>query len=876
MALAAGTRLGPYEILAAIGAGGMGEVYRARDTRLARDVALKILPDAFILDQDRLARFKREAQVLAAINHPNIAAIYGFEESNAVQALVLELVEGPTLADRIAQGSIALDDALPIARQIAEALEAAHDQGIVHRDLKPANIKVRPDGTVKVLDFGLAKALEPVTGAIDVSQSPTITSPAMTRMGVILGTAAYMSPEQAKGQKADRTADVWAFGCVLYEMLTGRRAFEGETVSETLAEVLKTEPDWRRLPAETPEGIRRLLRRCLQKERKHRLHDMADARLEIDEAQSGPQADGRVAPSASRRGERFAWVSALALLVLLVAAVMALVRRPFPSVPPAPETRFEITTPPTPTPASLAISPDGQKIVFSAVSEGRSRLWLRLLDSVSARPLSGTDFGLNPFWSPDSRSVGFVAESTLKRIDIDDGSVRMLARAVGNGGAWNRDGTILFAPSLIGSIFRISAAGGEPSAVTRLETPQQVTHRFPQFLPDGRHFLYEVTGAIEVRGIYIGQLGGSETRRVLDADSVAVHASGRLLFVRQGTAFAQNFDPVRLALAGNPSPVAEQVLSGSLSASGGGPIVYRPGSAATQRQFVWFERSGKEIGNVGAPDAVLLNPSLSPDARRVAVQRRVNQNTDIWLLEVGNGAFRRLTFEASTEAFPIWSPDGSRIAFNGNRKGTYDLYQKPATGAGSDELLLPTGLDKNPMDWSPDGRFLLYRSRDPKTLYDLWALPMEGDRKPFPVVQTNFDERDGQFSPDGKWIAYQSNESAGRFEIYVQPFPGPGKWQISTNGGAQVRWRRDGKELFYIGLDGRLMAVPIRLASNGQAVEPGTPVPLFATRIGGAVQGVDRQQYMVSPDGQRFLMKTVTEEASTSSIMVILNWKAKP
>lgn len=476
----------------------------------------------------------------------------------------------------------------------------------------------------------------------------------------------------------------------------------------------------------------------------------------------------------------------------------------------------------------------------------------------------------------------------MKRIDIDSGSMQTLANAPGmRGGAWNRDGVILFTRTASSPILRMSATGGDATAVTRLEAPQQSAHRFPQFLPDGRHFLYYVQGTPEVRGVYVGQLDGSETRRLLDANAAAVYASlGHLLFVRQGTLLAQEFDPVRLTMSGDPSRVAADVTVdavnnlAAVSASAAGSIVYRTGTAGGQRQFGWFDRSGKEIEKVSNPDSAGSNgPSMSPDGRRVALARTIGGNTDIWMLDLVRGVLGRFTLDLASDNYPIWSPDGTRVAFNSGRNrtdGVLDLYQKSAVGSGNEERLLATGETKVATDWSSDGRFLLYRSASPKTAYDIWALPLFGDRKPFPVVQTTFEERDAQFSLDGKWIAYQSNES-GRVEIYVQPFPGPGiKTQISTTGGAQVRWRRDGKELFYVALDGRLMAVPIQLALKGGAIEAGTPLPRFATRIGGAVQGFDKHEYVVSPDGQRFLMNTITDVATTSPITVILHWKPKP
>jgi eukaryotic-like serine/threonine-protein kinase len=879
VSLTPGARLGAYEVLAAIGQGGMGEVYRARDTKLGRDVALKILPEQFATDPDRLARFRREAQVLASLNHPNIGGIHGLEESDGTRALVLELVEGETLADRIARGPIPLDEALPIARQIADALEAAHEHGIIHRDLKPSNIKLRSDGTVKVLDFGLAKALDLSPTGTDPSQSPTVTSPAMTQMGVILGTAAYMSPEQAKGRPADKRVDIWAFGCVLYEMLTGRRVFEGATTIEVLAGVFKADPDWRRLPAETPEGIERLLRRCLQKDSKLRLHDIADVRIELDETQVGPGGGAKVGRITNASRERLVWICALALVALFAGVTSMWTIRSVPSVP---EMRLDITTPPTTDLVSFALSRDGRRIVFVADSEGRPRLWVRSLDSVSARPLAGTDFASYPFWSPDGRSIGFFSDGRLKRIDVDGRSLQVLASASNARGAvWTDDGTIVYAVGGTSGLWGIAAAGGEPVEVTRLG-PQQQSHRFPQALPGGRRFLYYVLGGPDVRGVYVGALDGSESQRVLDADTAALYApSGHLLFVRQGTLFAQTFDAAQLTLRGNPFPVAEQVSRDPLSiqlaavsVSAVGPIAYRTGAVGVARRLAWFDRSGKELGAVGEPD-LGQNANLSPDARRVVVDRTVGGNVDIWLIDLQRGTSSRFTSEATIDGYPIWSPDGRRIAFGSIRGGSTNLFWRSATGAGVEQVVLVTPLAKAPTDWSRDGRFLLYRSSDPKTGFDVWAIPLDMDGKPgtpFQVVQTPFEEKDAQFSPDGRWIAYESNES-NQSEIYAQQFPKPeGKFRISTTGGSQVRWARGGNELFYVALDGRLMAVAVRFALDGKTMDAGAPTPLFVTRIGGALQGSARQQYMVSADGQRFLMNTIPEEAPTP-ITVVLNWK---
>jgi Tol biopolymer transport system component len=878
MPLSAGTRLGAYEILALLGTGGMGEVYRARDTRLKREVAIKVLPDAFSQDPDRLARFQREAQLLATLNHSNIAQIYGFEEG----ALILELVEGPTLAE-LSVAPMPLTEALQIARQIAEALEAAHERGIIHRDLKPANIKLRPDGTVKVLDFGLAKAIASDIDA-DSSNSPTLTAVA-TRAGVIFGTAAYMSPEQARGKPVDKRTDIWAFGCVLYELVTARRAFAGNTVSDTIAAVLEREPDWRALPVSAPARFRHLLQRCLNKDPKRRLRDIGDAHTDLEEILAGGAVRGsselsRTHAHAGRRS-----VALVAVLTLAVGATAGWVSRSSwwqdadsvrgPAGFKTSEVRFEITTPPTTDPVSLAISPDGQKLVFVAISDGRSLLWLRSLDAVASRPLPETDDATFPFWSPDNRSVGFFATGQLKRLDLATGAVQSLAAASGGrGGAWSTDGTILFTAGPGNNpILRMTATGGEPVVVV----PQG---RFPQLLPDGRHFIYFVPQAFtpESRGIWVARLDGTDRRRLVEADTAGAYASsGHLLFVRQGTLFAQGFDPSTLALGEDQFPVAggvavvEPPLLAALSTSAAGPVVYRTGSAGGLRQVAWFDRSGKQLERVGNPTSNIRSPALSPDGTRLAFHRSVNGNTDIWLLDVRRGVLSRFTSSNEGDFYPLWSPDGGRLVFGTNR----DLFEKPAIGAGAEKVLLKTSTSKNPTSWSRDGRFVLYfiAIAEPSPNTDIWALPMQGDRKPFPVAETSFDERDGQFSPDGKWIAFQSNES-GRLEVFIQPFPGPGtRMQISSNGGGMARWRDDGGELFYIGLDDQFMAVPLRLGSD--TIEAGTPTPLFRTHVGGAQQSNSLAQYVVSRDGQRFLMNTLAEEEA-SPITVILNWKARP
>ena len=849
----------------------MGEVYRARDARLKRDVAIKLLRPEFSRDEQRLARFRREAEILALLNHPHIATIYDLDHFEGSQFLVLELVEGETLAERIERGRISIDEALSIARQIVDAVEAAHEEGIIHRDLKPSNIKVSSDHTVKVLDFGLAKAWDTRQNKGYLSDAPTLTSTSIP--GMILGTPAYMSPEQARGEETGRTTDIWAFGCVLYEMLTGSAVFKGPTTAEVLAEVIKADPDWNRLPPETPAPIRRLLRRCLQKDQKKRLQCIGDARLELADALN-PEAEVAFPAHRASRREKFAWVAvAIAVVIAILAGARA-----FRMQAALPEMRVDVDTPPGSDLTSLALSPDGLKIAF--VSGSNSSLWLRSLQSGEARPLAGTEGAAFPFWSSESRSIGFFAGGKLKRIDVASGLINTLTDSAGRGGTWNADDVILFAPGSNTPIFKISAGGGQPLPVTRLKA-QQGTHRQPHFLPDGHHFLFwGQDGGTETRAVYAGDLDGSEPRRILDSDTAAVYSpGGQLLFFRDGRLFAQPFDAAGLTLRGTPALLADQVLSNrgfniaAISSSAAGPIAYRTGNAG-ERQFIWFDRSGKEIQRIGTSDNALpLGASLSPDTRRVALERTVNGNIDVWFMETARGVLSRFTSDPQRQRWPQWSPDGSRVVFAQNTTGTYDLYVRSVNDGAPGQLLLKTPDSKAATDWSADGRFLLYKSQTAKTGMDLWALALTEPPQQIAVAQTEFDEGNGQFSPDVNWIAYESNES-GRFEIYLQSFPGPGhKIQVSPKGGTQPRWRRDGQALFYIAPDGRITEVPLRFSADRKAVEAATPVALFTTHIVGPGQPQELQEYAVSPDGERFLLNAVTQEPSNSPITVILNWK---
>jgi Tol biopolymer transport system component len=688
---------------------------------------------------------------------------------------------------------------------------------------------------------------------------------------MILGTLHYMAPEQVEGREADARSDLFAFGAVLYEMATAKKAFEGKSAASVMAAILERDPPaLSTLQPLAPHALDHVVSQCLAKDPDERWQSAGDVMRELQWIASGSAQAGASSPTPARAAtkERLAWVAALAIVTI---SAVTLGISAFRGEPALPETHLEIATPPTSDPVTLALSPDGRKIVFAASSDEQPRLWVRSLDSGIARPLAGTDRGRVPFWSPDGRSIGFFADGTLKRLDLDTGSIRELLKAVtSSGGTWSRDGVILLAMGNIQPIRRISANGGEATPVT--ETAAGISHRTPRFLPDGHHFLYSVTGTPDTRGIHVAALDGSGTRRLLDVESPAAYTAGHLFYVVQDTLVARPFDPASVSFTGDPVRLAEGVATFSVADEG--TIAYRTGAslgtnAAATRQLVWFDRSGRSAGSVGDVHSA-APPTLSPDGRHVLVYRAA----DIWSLETTRDATVRVTSNPGGDAFPVWSPDGTQIAFQSYQKGLAgEIYRKPAAG-GDEERILSSPDVTHPMDWSPDGRFVLYRMQPQgsnTSQWNLWAVPIERDGKPFAVVQSDFDERDGQFSPDGKWIAFESNES-GRYEIYIQPFPTGAKIPVSSGGGAQVRWNRNGRELFYIAMDGQLMSVPIRLIDGG--AEIGKATPLFRTNVGGAVSlGVSRQQYAVSNDGQRFLMNTVAVEANATPISLILGWK---
>src|SRR5215813_2614530 len=771
MTIASGTRLGPYEILAPLGAGGMGEVYRARDTRLGRDVAVKVLPSSYSDDSDRLHRFEQEACAAGALNHPNILVIHHIDTHDGAPYIVSELLEGETLRKRMSGTAMAQRRVIDYASQVAHGLAAAHEKGIVHRDLKPENIFITNDGRVKILDFGLAKLTQ-----LDGTQSQTEipTRRVDTNPGVIMGTVGYMSPEQVRGKKVDHRTDIFSFGAILYEMLSGRRAFKGESPADTMSAILREDPpELSETNHNVSPALERLVNHCLEKNPEARFHSARDLGFAL-EAVSGSvpisaQTMARPAFSARPWTRRELILTSVAAIAIIAAAALAVVAALSYFRRATTETRAVrlFITPPEKTGfSSFAISPDGSRLAFAATdSSGKSLLWVRPLDAVNAQPLVGTEEAQLPFWSPDSRFIGFFAGGKLKRVEATGGPVRTLCiAAVPRGGSWNRDGVIIFEPSPNDPLYRVSAEGGDPTPLTELNpSHQEASHRWPYFLPDGKHFLYSVLGGPQAQGIYVASFDAKEGRRLLDVrDSVVAYAEpGYLLFRRETSLVAQAFDAEKLQINGQPFLIAEQVgyegatFQTYFSVSQTGRLVYSTASTG-KTQLTWIDRGGKEIGSIGQPSAN-IRPWLSPDGKRVAVDGPDAQgNRDIVLIDVGSGNLTRFTFDPGTDIFPVWSPDGSRIVFASDREGPRHLYQKNASGAGKEELLLKTDANKIPMDWSPDGRFIMYVVNDPKTKLDLWVLPLFGDQKPVPFLQTDANERLARFSPDGRYVAYVS------------------------------------------------------------------------------------------------------------------------
>ncbi|HSM50180.1 MAG TPA: protein kinase, partial [Thermoanaerobaculia bacterium] len=837
----------------------------------------------------------REAQLLAQLHHPNIASIFGFEESEGTRALVMELVEGPTLAERLASGAIPLPESLAIARQIAEALEEAHEKGIVHRDLKPANVKVTDDGKVKVLDFGLAKAMDTAAAGMSgaplssptMMNSPTLTALHGTQLGVILGTAAYMAPEQARGSAVDRRADLWAFGVVLFEMLTGRTVFAAETVPDTLAAVLTRELDWTALPAETPPEIRRLLRRCLARKPKSRLHSASDARIVLDEVLAGttgdemPRAAEPVGPAVAAAPPPRLWPlrAGLALLALstLALAVLLVLGRPAPPkvvratiLPPA-ETSFYLETT---RPGPVALSPDGRHLAFTLrTADGRRSLWVRSVDALEARELPSTENAHYPFWSPDSRQIGFFSESHLRKIALAGGPPVSLAPAdFGKGGSWSPKGQIVFAPSATGPLSVVPSAGGEAKPLTALvEATADAGHRLPRFLPDGEHFLFvarQANGA-EVR---VGSLSGGAPVPLLATDSNAEYASGRLLFVRASTLMAQPFDPRTQRLSGEAIPIVENVLTipgavvGAFTASAEGTLAYQTGSSTSDVRLVWRDREGKALGTLGEA-APQRNPRISPDGRSVAVHMPDPGSgaNDIWIWDVRRGLRSRFTFDPATDQGPLWSPDGQTLAFSSSRDGSLNgIWVAPVGGTAPPREVAAGPRSLAPQAWSPDGQRIVATAYGGSSPVDLVVVPAAGGA-PEPLVAAEFAESNAALSPDGRWLAYQSNET-GRNEIYVTSFPVPGrKWQVSQGEGLMPAWRGDGREVYYRDERG-LWAAEVEGATA--VLEVGAVRRLFDLPGNFA----PTRQFDVTPDGQRFLVGEPVDATNASPVTLVLGW----
>ncbi len=877
MALDAGSRLGEYEIVGAIGAGGMGEVYRARDPRLGRDVALKILPAAFVDDPERLARFEREARTLAALNHPNIATIHGLESAGAVHALVMELIDGATLAELIGGASrLSLTETTAIARQIALALEAAHDAGVTHRDLKPANVKVRSDGTVKLLDFGLATtpAADGAGTPANAMSSPTLT--AATAAGMILGTAAYMAPEQARGKPVDRRADVWAFGCVLFEMLSGRRPFGGEDVLETLSAVIRDEPAWSALPADLPESFRRLLRRCLEKDPKRRLSAIGDARLELDE----PATETRPPLSASRRP----WWIAASFLALAAALTLALWAGRFRAPAPAPPMRLTLLPPQGQQlfqdSVNIALAPDGRNVAFiTGLTRPGSRLWIRSLDRLEAREIEDSTSAQLPFWSPDGEAVAFFAGGKLRVVKVAGGSPQVIADAPdGRGGTWSRNGDIVFASSNAGPLSRVSQNGGSVTAVTELRSADGETgHRFPFFLPDGDHFLFaSLPGPAGQFDVYVGSLSSKKSERLLSAEAAPFYVEpGFLIYPRGGVLVAHPFDAGRRTLTGEALPIGDapgelgiQYMAGSAgSASASGALAYLS-AAQLRSRLVWLDPAGREAGAVDIPLKPLIGVAISRDGQRAVVTELAWPQSRLSLVDLARGGLTPLTSSHGWSATPVWSPDSRRIVYGNNRHGPIDLYVRGVDDVEDEALYRSAELFKWPQTWSPDGKIVFFTILDRENGPDLWGI-RPGEDEPVPVVRTPAADVFGALSPDGRWLAYISSR-AGAFDVYVQSFPEGGDSQRITTCGTLdwgVWWKDDGSQLLILDANLNVLLVDVRTSPAFSASPPRTVGRLRYPLPG--PQSID-----ATPDLSRLLAVVPEQIDGARSMTVVLNWPA--
>ena len=895
------TQLGRYVLRSQLGAGGMGEVYVAHDPKIGRDVAIKVLSSTHMTDSDRIARFEQEAQAAGSLNHPNIVSVYDVDMSDGMPYVVSELLHGETLRTAIGGTALPIRKAFDYALQIASGLAAAHERGIIHRDLKPENIFVTSDGRVKILDFGLAKLLQ--TEAPLESYSDASTREVSTDPGTVMGTMGYMSPEQLRGQPIDARTDIFSFGAVFYEMLTGKRAFQRESTADTISAVLREElPDLSETNKNVRVGLDKLVHRCLAKNREQRFHSASDLAFALDAiVNSTPSEEMRTFADLPSRtttnivaGIRMwaGWIAAAALLVAVVVLGFLYLNK---TETPAAAMRFTIPAPEQATFGdSIALSPDGRQVAFTAVgSSGESSLWIRSIDSMDARQLPGTAGAAFPFWSPDNRFVAFFALGKLKKVEAGGGTAQVLADASSDirGGSWSKDNVILYTPNVSSALFKVSASGGTPVQVTNLNQERgETSHRWPSFLPDGNHFLFYGRGNHkDLEGVFVGSLDSDATKFLFHSEIMAAYAppasnsgTGHLLFVRSGSLLAQPFDPSKLELSGEAITVAEDVVNfptevgatgyAAFSTSQNGHLLYRSGGDQTTK-LAWFDRAGKEESSV-TPPGIYREPRLSPDGKKILFVRAEGTSEDLNLLDVSTGAITRLTFGPSRDVAGVWSPDGSTIAFGSTRQGgNLEIYQKPASGAGNDERIVDSQRNTVPDDWTKDGAFLLFDfDAGTATKNDLMLLPTKGERKPVPYLQTPFSEFHARFSPDGRWVAYTSDET-GRPEIFVRTYPDSGgKWQISTNGGDHPQWSRDGKELFFMAPDRDLKVVPI---NAGVTFEAGKPTTLFETKIPLTSLTGDRNNFLVSADGQRFLINSLADERNTKPLTLVLNWEAE-
>jgi eukaryotic-like serine/threonine-protein kinase len=885
MPLTTGSRLGPYEILEPIGAGGMGEVYRARDTRLDRDVAIKILPAQVNGRDDLKQRFEREARVISSLNHPHICALHDVGEQDGISYLVMEFLRGEPLDKRIARGALPVAEALRIAIQIGDALDQAHKKGLIHRDLKPANVMLTPEGA-KLLDFGIAKAMEPQHAATGLTSTATHTQ-SLTTEGAILGTLGYMAPEQLEGKDTDARTDVFAFGVVLYEMLTGKRAFPGGSQASVIGSIMSADPiSSTELHSIATPALERTLKRCLAKSPDQRWHCVRDLVSELEWiGERGPQAGLPATAGATvRGGNRLGWMAAgLAAIVALALAVILFLHAREKQAGDR-VVRFDFTLPEKTLMRGIDIptpSPDGERIVFSAMNaEHRYALWIRPLSSPTLQQLPGTEDGILPFWSPDGRQIGFLAGGKLKRVGWTGGTPQTICDMNNNfgGATWNANGTILFGRN--NALVMVPAQGGEPKLIRALGKGELAQY-WPQFLPDGKNFLYRSEAEKrDESGVYVASVDGKIRRKLLGADSKAIAVDGHLLFSRGDVLFAQPFDFNSLELAGEPVQLADHVLTfgnaagTNFFASSNGVLTYRTGTGGSDVQFTWFDRSGNRLSVIGQ-GGQFTNPALSPDGKWLAAgraDRQVGGTRDLWLYDLVRGTNTRLTYDPGDETNAAWSPDGNRIAFSAKRQGERDIYIMDAHGTREPELLLQTPVQKNVEQWSPDGKYLVYNSQAPGAAADLYVLPLVGDRKPIAVLNSPFAEDMGQISPNGRWMAYRSNES-GTSEVYVLTFAPEDpaarrKWRVSTDGGLEPQWRGDGKELFYLS-GSTLMSVEVK--DDGREFDAGLPKVLFDTVL---TSNITRNRYVVTRDGQRFLMVTPPMDQMNPEIHVIVNWQS--